>query len=300
MQFGASLAGVGQSLTRSPAPLGDFFTGVLAVVVASPCTAPFMAGALGYAFAAPALVGDAGVPGARPGPGAAVPADRLRPGARRAPAASPAPWMETFKQWLAFPMYLTAVWLVWVFGQQRGVDALGLLLIAAVLLALALWWLERRAARLPLGPWSLRALAALALALALPRRPRRRVRRRRDARRAERSASRRCRTRRRRWRTARAEGRPVFVDMTADWCITCKVNEKAVFRHRRLPRACSANTVYMVGDWTDDVRDQRLPRGTRPRACRCTWSSRRRRRRPRAAAGADRRHVREALAEAAR
>src|SRR5690606_11655072 len=154
-------ANLGQGLAARSGPVGDFFTGVLACVVASPCIAPFMGGALAYAFAAPALA-------ALPvflalGLGLALPfllvgfvpalADRLpRPGA----------WMETLKQVLAFPMYLTAIWLAWVLGRQRGVDAMALVAAAAAVMALALWWLERARMR---GGWP-RRLPALVLLLA--------------------------------------------------------------------------------------------------------------------------------------
>jgi thiol:disulfide interchange protein DsbD len=247
MQFGASLAGVGQSLAEKSGAAGDFFTGVLAVVVASPCTAPFMAGALGYAFVAPTA--SAMLVFLALGLGLALPF--LLIGFVPALAARlprPGPWMESLKQWLAFPMYLTAVWLAWVFGKQRGVDALGLLLVASVLLALAMWWLERRRYRsgrigalLP-GLALALAIAALVLALRVPA----------PAAHAAQVAPGRVPYSAQALAQYRAQGRAVFVDMTADWCITCKVNEKAVLdtdEFRALLK--DTGTVYMVGDWTD-------------------------------------------------
>src|SRR5690606_34548238 len=127
-QIGTGLAGFGDALTRRGGPAGDFFTGVLAVVVASPCTAPFMGSALAFAFTAPALA--ALLVFVALGLGLALPflligfvpaLARLLP--------RPGAWMETFKQAMAFPMYLTAVWLVWVLGRQRGADAVGLVLL---------------------------------------------------------------------------------------------------------------------------------------------------------------------------
>ena len=245
-QFGATMVGVGQSLTEKSGATGDFFTGVLAVVVASPCTAPFMAGALSYAFTAPVL--PAMLVFLALGLGLALPflligfvpalASRLpRPGA----------WMETLKHWLAFPMYLTAVWLLWVFGKQRGMDAVGVLLIAAVLLALGLWWLEKqryteRPAQKVLA-WMLIAVA-IAVSVAAIRLPAQaavqKVKQGTVAYSAKALAQ------------ARAEGRAVFVDMTADWCITCKVNEKAVLHTDAFRELLErTGTVYMVGDWTD-------------------------------------------------
>jgi thiol:disulfide interchange protein DsbD len=238
-QVGAGIAGLGQSLASKQGAAGDFFTGALAVVVASPCTTPFMGPALAYAFAAPAVLA-LGVFLAL-GLGLALPflligfiptlAARLpRPGA----------WMDTLKHWLAFPMYLTAGWLAWVFGGQRGIDALGMLLVAAVLLAAALWWFEHR--RLARGvarngwAWLLLALA-FAVAWVALKPPAARHEPFSEARLAQ----------------LRAEHRPVFVDMTADWCITCKVNEKAVLHTDRFEALLAeTDTTYLVGDWTNE------------------------------------------------
>src|SRR3990167_1664975 len=245
-QFGATMAGVGQSLTEKSGATGDFFTGVLAVIVASPCTAPFMAGALGYAFTPPAL--PAQLVFLALSLGLALPflligfvpalATRLpRPGA----------WMETLKHWLAFPMYLTAVWLLWVFGKQRGMDAVGVLLIAAVLLALGLWWLEKqrfteRPAQKVLA-WILIAVAGAA-SIAAVRLPAQAAAQQVEQGTVAYSAK--------ALAEERAAGRAVFIDMTADWCITCKVNEKAVLHTDAFRELLErTDTVYMVGDWTD-------------------------------------------------
>ncbi len=248
VQFGAGLAGVGQSLTQKSGARGDFFTGVLAVVVASPCTAPFMGSALGYAFTASAV--PAMLVFLALGLGLALPF--LLIGFVPALAArlpKPGAWMDTLKQWLAFPMYLTAIWLAWVFGKQRGVDALALLLIGGVVLALGLWWFERQ--RYAGGlPKKVLAYTLLALSIGIFAAS---VRLPAEAKSttaatsedivpysAERLAA------------LRAEGRPVFVDMTADWCITCKVNEKAVLDTATFRLLLArTNAVYMVGDWTN-------------------------------------------------
>jgi len=250
VNFGASLAGAGSSLASRSGAMGDFFTGVLAVVVASPCTAPFMAGALGYAFVADTFT--AMLVFLALGVGLALPfllIGFVPSLAARLP--KPGPWMESMKQWLAYPMYLTAVWLAWVFGKQRGVDALGLLLVAAVLLALSLWWLERRrfsvnraGALLP-GLALALAIAALVGALKLPSPAV-------AARAAEAGTEGVVPYSAAKLASLRAEGRPVFIDMTADWCITCKVNEKAVLDTDEFKALLAkTNTVYMVGDWTD-------------------------------------------------
>jgi len=244
--IGHRLAGTGHGLASRRGPVGDFFTGVLAVVVASPCTAPFMGVALAYAFTAPTPL--ALLVFAVLGLGLALPflligfvpalASRLpRPGA----------WMDTLKQVLAFPMYLTAVWLLWVLGKQRGIDAVGLALVGLVLLALGLWWFQR--ARFAVAPLQ-RALAlALAVSALLPlamlhRLPAETAEAPTTEGHAAYSAE--------RLAALRAEGRIVFVDMTADWCVTCKANEKAVLDTPAFRELLATHdAVMMTGDWTN-------------------------------------------------
>ena len=254
--LGGGLAGLGQSLAARSGPAGDFFTGMLAVVVAAPCTAPFMGAALAYAFAAPAGVA-LGVFVAL-GLGLALPflAIGFLPAlAARLP--KPGAWMDRLKQFLAFPMYLTAVWLVWVLAKQRGADAVGWLLGGAVLLAFGLWaWEAARYRSAALRALAL-AIAAAGVAVLWP------VQQLPAARAstaagggaiaasqpaadgsvpysAEALAS------------LRAEGRVVFVNMTADWCVTCKANERAVLATEAF-RAARERTgaVYLKGDWTN-------------------------------------------------
>jgi thiol:disulfide interchange protein DsbD len=246
VQFGASLGNAGASLANRGGAAGDFFTGVLAVVVASPCTAPFMGSALAYAFAAPALA--ALLVFLALGVGLALPflAIAYIPVlARWLPR--PGRWMETLKQVLAFPMYLTAAWLAWVLANQRGADAVGLLLVALVLLALALWWLERSRGRGPLrhALTALLALAVLAPLYLLAQVP--------ATANAVASQGGIVPYSPGKLAELRAANTPVFVDMTADWCITCKANEHAVLDgatfHAALERT---GAVYMKGDWTNE------------------------------------------------
>jgi thiol:disulfide interchange protein DsbD len=243
-EIGGSLGNLGSGLASRSGASGDFFTGVLAVVVASPCTAPFMGSAIAFAFAASVPV--AFLIFLALGLGLALPflligfvpaIARLLP--------RPGRWMETLKQALAFPMYLTAVWLLWVLTKQRGADATALVLAGAVLLAMALWWYGRSrrsglswvfTAVLAAG-----ALAALWTVHVLPAPTTTATAT--DGSVAYSPAK---------LAELRAAGTPVLVDMTADWCITCKANEKAVLdtdAFRDLLKR--TGTVYMKGDWTD-------------------------------------------------
>jgi thiol:disulfide interchange protein DsbD len=245
VQFGASLGNTGAGLAARSGPAGDFFTGVLAVVVASPCTAPFMGSALAYAFAAPML--SALLVFIALGVGLALPflAIGFVPAlARLLP--KPGRWMETLKQVLAFPMYLTAAWLVWVLANQRGADAVGLVLVAMVLLAMTLWWFERSRSR---GASSRIAVAVLALATLVPMYLLAHVPPPSSTAAAEEGV---VAYSPQKLAELRAAGTPVFVDMTADWCVTCKANEHAVLdtqAFRDLLQRTGA--VYMKGDWTD-------------------------------------------------
>jgi thiol:disulfide interchange protein len=244
-QIGTGLTGAGQQLTERGGASGDFFTGVLAVVVASPCTAPFMGTALAFAFAAPTALA-IGVFLAL-GLGLALPFLLIGfvPSLARA-LPRPGAWMDTFKQVLAFPMYLTAIWLLWVLGKQRGVDAIGVALVGLVVVAAGLWWWGRLGLRTaPLA----RALAVLLIVLgsvglwavyALPAAPSPAV--------AEQGVE--------AYSAAalakhRSEGRIVFVNMTADWCVTCKANEKRVLATPEFAEALqTSGAIYMKGDWT--------------------------------------------------
>ena len=245
VHFGSSLGNTGAGLASRSGPSGDFFTGVLAVVVASPCTAPFMGTALVYAFAAPML--SALLVFLALGVGLALPflliglvpalAQRLpRPGA----------WMETLKQVLAFPMYLTAVWLVWVLAKQRGADAVGLVLVAMVLLAMTLWWFGRSRARgtgsrLLVGTLAIATLVPMYLLAQVPA----------PASVASIAAGTLAYSPQK-LAALRAANTPVLVDITADWCVTCKANEHTVLNtqafHDLLQRT---GAVYMQGDWTN-------------------------------------------------
>ena len=245
--LGGSLGGMGQSLASRSGPVGDFFTGVLACVVASPCVAPFMGPALAYAFAAPGL--QAMLVFLALGLGLALPfllIGFVPSLARRLPR--PGAWMETLKLVLAFPMYGTAIWLLWVLGKQRGVDAMALVLGGLVILSLALWWFERSRWR------SQRVGGLLALLLVLGALyPIWGVTRLDPPAKAAQSASDNVvEYSPQMLDRLRQDNRVVFVNMTADWCVTCKANERAVLGTDAFRDTLRrTNAVYMRGDYTN-------------------------------------------------
>ena len=243
---GGRWTGAGHGLTTRSGAAGDFFTGVLAVVVATPCTAPFMGAALAWAFLAPTPLALAVF--VMLGIGLALPfiLIGLLPGLA-ALLPRPGLWMETLKQALAFPLYLTAAWLLWVLGRQRGPDAIAWALAAAVAVAFAAWaWTRSRDRARRWGVLALVvALAGVGFALATVHRlPRPSA--------VTAPAAGRVAFDEARLAALRAEPRVVFVNITADWCVSCKANERAVFDRPAFAQALAdANAVYMVGDYTD-------------------------------------------------
>jgi thiol:disulfide interchange protein DsbD len=154
--------------------------------------------------------------------------------------------METLKQALAFPLYLTAAWLLWVLGRQRGPDAITWTLAAAVAIAFAAWaWTRSRERHRGWGVAALvLAIAGMGVALAAVHRLERPV--------ANAPESGRIPFDEARLAALRAEGRVVFVNITADWCVSCKANERTVLGRSVFTQALeAADAVYMVGDYTD-------------------------------------------------
>jgi thiol:disulfide interchange protein len=240
----------GDSLARRGGALGSFFTGVLAVAVAAPCTAPFMAAALGYALTQSAMVSL--LVFLALGLGFALPfvLIGLSPALLRL-LPKPGAWMLRFKQVLAFPMYGAAAWLVWVLTQEAGSNGLVLVLAAMIALAFAAWaWDASRnagagwrmagglcaalgliaaLAALPLIESSAAAAAVAAQTGGIPSEPY--------------SAA--------KLAQLRAANRPVFVDATAAWCITCLVNEKVALSSAHVADAFAQKHIaYLVADWT--------------------------------------------------
>lgn len=224
---------------------GAFATGALAAFVATPCTGPFMGAALGAALVLPtaaALMVFAGL-----GLGIALPFLLIGfvPAVRRR-LPRPGTWMGRLRRILSVPMFATALALAWVLGRQAGVDGMTLGLAAALLAALGLWWTGRRQIAGASGAWwpALPA-AALAVALALVIRPAASTPAAAAFAGAEPFSEARL-------AALRAEGRPVFAYFTADWCLTCKVNEKAAIETEAVAAAFRAGKVaVLVGDWTD-------------------------------------------------
>jgi thiol:disulfide interchange protein DsbD len=247
----AGPVGIGQEAASRGGMAGAFFTGVLAVIVATPCTAPFMAAAIGAAFAMPAPATLAVFAALGLGMAAPYTLLGLAPGfARHLPR--PGAWMERLKQGLAFPMYAAAAWLVWVAAQSGGAEAVLWVLAGGVVLGFGLWALgeAQRAGRGRLLGRAVAAASVALLVLALPRLE--------AARPAEAGtvASVTSMPNVEPWSEARvaalrAEGRPVFVNITAAWCITCTVNERIALNTDAVQRAFAKQGVaVLVGDWT--------------------------------------------------
>jgi thiol:disulfide interchange protein/DsbC/DsbD-like thiol-disulfide interchange protein len=252
--------GGGEGLTRTSGEVGSFFTGVLAVAVAAPCTAPFMAAALGFALTQPAIISLAvflalGLGFAAPfvliGISPAVMRMLPRPGA----------WMLVFKQALAFAMYGTAAWLVWVLAQQAGANAVAAALAAMVAAGFGawIWGLSRNFSPRGRGIGSLVTLIAVVIALSclallktLPAQASDISSVNATGLAAERYSAARL-------FALRSAGRPVFVNATAAWCITCLVNDEAALSSARVHDAFrDRHIAYLVADWTK--RDPQITR----------------------------------------
>ena len=243
-EFGNFLPGrVASAQTRHPA-VNAFLSGVLATAIASPCTAPFMGASLGLAVALPAAQALA-VFGAI-GVGMALPyllASAVPAVARALPR--PGAWMATFRHLMAFPMFATVAWLVWVLGQQSGIDGAGALLGLLVLMALALWALGLpNPSRRSIATFSI-ALCALGIWAVGP-----------NVIKPVTSPAFAANERWQEWQPGRveqlaAEGRSVFVDFTAAWCVTCQYNKKTTLADPAVLADIDAKKVALLrADWT--------------------------------------------------
>ncbi len=247
--LGGRAAALGDGLTRRAGLEGSFFTGVLATVVATPCTAPFMGAAVGYGLTQGAPV--ALTVFAALGLGLALPFTLLAAWPallRRLPR--PGAWMETLKGLLAFPLYLTVAWLVWVLSQQVGSAGLMAGLTGLVLVGFCAWAIERGRVAGPLARRGAQVAALLALLglaglVAVLDRDRAGPVTVASADGIEPFAQARL-------DALLAARRPVFVNMTAAWCITCQVNDRATLRAASVQDAFKAHEVAQLkGDWTN-------------------------------------------------
>ena len=237
LEIGSSLMSVGQNNQNEEGLRSSFMTGVLATTVASPCTAPFMGPALGFAISQSSSI--AVLVFAFLGLGMALPFILLAwiPGlTKRLP--KPGPWMDVFKQFLAFPIYMTAVWLLWVAGRQTSIDVAAAVIIGLILLVMALWMWKlnsKPVTRLIAAALFVAALAVPVAAISesnlepefLTYSP-------------ELLAE------------LRDDNQPVFINLTADWCITCLVNERVALSSEKVIGLMGANGIsYLKGDWTN-------------------------------------------------
>ncbi len=242
-ELGLSLTSVGGDLAQKQGYTGSFFTGVLATIVATPCTAPLMGAAIGFALAQTAVVTFAVFTALALGLAAPYLALSFNPAWTRL-LPRPGAWMETLKQLTAVPLFATVIWLAWVYGRLyssptqsgQGVDHAALLLCTFLLLAIAGWALGKWPAK-----WSstiaatLLAVIGLAIPLYQPKdttlvwQPY--TQQTLDA--------------------ARAAGHPVFIDFTAAWCLSCQVNERVVLKSAEVQHQFSSHHVTLLrADWT--------------------------------------------------
>ena len=245
-EFGNFLPSRVATLQSKNPVFNAFLTGVLATAIASPCTAPFMGASLGYALGLPAVQALAIF--AAIGLGMALPylaASAVPAVARALPR--PGPWMVTFRQLMAFPMFATVAWLVWVLGQQSGIDGAGALLALLVLLALVVWslTLQGRTRRIV-------ATVSIALGAAGIWAIGQNVVKPLDASSLVAAPSERWQP----WEPGRveqlnAQGQSVFVDFTAAWCVTCQYNKKTTLADPAVLADIDAMKVVLLrADWT--------------------------------------------------
>ena len=258
--IGLSLTSVGGSLAEKQGYAGSFFTGILATVVATPCTAPLMGAAIGFALAQTAGITFAVFTALALGLALPYLLLSLQPAwARILPR--PGAWMEVLKQFTAVPLFATAIWLAWVYGQLfgpgNGVDQLALLLGCFLVLAIAGWVLGRWPAKLASG---ITAILLIVLGLAIPLSQARSAKRAAAAQGAAAPAATPGATSEIVWQpysepaldAARAAGHPVFIDFTAAWCLSCQVNERIVLKSAEVEGALrKGNVVTMKADWTN-------------------------------------------------
>lgn len=246
-EIGLTLTSKGSSLAAQHGYAGSFFTGVLAVIVATPCTAPFMGAALGYALSHSAIVSFVVFTALALGLAAPYLLLTFNPAWTKL-LPRPGAWMEILKQATSIPIFATVIWLVWLFAQTAGASGLVYLLSAFLLLAIAGWILGRWPARLIA---TVAATVVLLLAVSLPVFAARNSKTTTTVANKEHDSV---------WESFspatvekyRAQGRPVFVDFTADWCLSCQVNERVILNRDDVQQKLHDGGFALVrADWTN-------------------------------------------------
>ena len=253
-EFGTGFMGVGADLTQKKGLKGSFFTGVLATLVASPCTAPFMGVALGFALSQSWLV--AMVVFIFLGIGMALPFLLLSFSPQLLKfMPRPGQWMVRFKEFMAFPLYLTALYFLWVLGIQAGINGVAVVAGACLLVAFAMWLLQQRNTTRGFWRTVTLVLGVLSIAGALSLLSSSMLRSGQAIASTDSfddvesefipfSAQ--------GVAELRASGTPVFVNMTAAWCITCLANEQTTLHTERVQNELKRlGIIYMKGDWTN-------------------------------------------------
>jgi len=237
-EFGLSLTSVGGELAQKQGYAGSFFTGVLATIVATPCTAPLMGAAIGFALAQPPLITFAIFTALALGLAAPYLVLSFQPAWTKL-LPRPGAWMEVLKQLTAVPLFATVIWLVWVYGHlfgTQGVDRVAWLLLSLLLIAIAGW---------VLGKWPARWLSSIAAVLIVVVALVVALRQPKDTTLTWQPFSEQALSQ------ARAEGKPIFIDFTAAWCLSCQVNERLVLRSEDVQREFANNKVVLIkADWT--------------------------------------------------
>ncbi len=246
-EIGLTLTSAGGSLAAKQGYTGSFFTGVLAVVVATPCAAPFMGVAIGYALAQPGAVTFAVFTALALGLAAPYVALTLQPAWTRV-LPRPGAWMEILKQVVSVPIFGTAIWLAWVLAGAYGANLLLALLVSFLLLAIAGWFLGRWPAKRWATAVAMLIVAAVVATGALSPK--------KLAALPETQGGAQTQGQWQPWSAAAvnsslAAGQPVFVDFTASWCLSCQVNERVALDQPEVMQAFEAHHVALLrGDWT--------------------------------------------------
>ena len=255
-EFGTRLMGLGSNLPETSEKTGTFLVGLLAVVVATPCVTPFMAPAIGWAFTQPAFT--AVVTLIALGFGLAFPyllicfipaIGRLLP--------RPGAWMTNFRHFMAFPMLLTAIWLFWVVGRQLGATSMAVALLSATALGFTLWVYGRGMLSSTKVAWYSLAVVGLAITVVLAVN----VENYRDNRGAKNTIVERSDDSSYQLENFDevkldqyiATNQPTFVYFTADWCITCKVNERVALASDEVRQFFATQNIRVLeADWTTE------------------------------------------------